>query len=482
LKRKANRETEERRGYELLKPMISIVGRPNVGKSTLFNRLIGRRKAIIEDAPGVTRDRNYGEFEYNGQTFDLVDTGGFEPTTDDAIFRLVKEQIAISIAEASAIIFVLDGRDGMHPHDVTIADILRRQNKPVFYAVNKVDSGKMEAGAAEFYELGAETIYTISALHGTGIGELLDGIYEAAFGPPVRNRKSRAASRKSQPLSGDTGVALSGQPDSSEESSGNGAIRVAIVGRPNTGKSSITNRLLGSERMIVSDIPGTTRDSIDSRLIFGDREFVVIDTAGLRRKSRITMKVEEHSASSSIQSIDRADVVNMIIDAEEGLSHQDAGIVHTIVGHGKGLCIVVNKWDLVKGKMDMRTYREQVLEKVPHGSFAPVLFVSAVTGLNVERILEEDLKIYSQLEKRIPTPKLNKAFEGFLQRTSLPHVQGKQLKIFYVSQANSLPPTFVLFSNYPESIPEHYKRYLENSLRATFGFAGAPIRLAFKKK
>ena len=313
-----------------MKPIISIVGRPNVGKSTLFNRLVGYRKAIIEDAPGVTRDRNYGEFEYNGRTFDLVDTGGFEPTTDDAIFRLVKDQIAISIDESSAIIFVLDGRDGIHPHDVIIADILRKQNKPIFYAVNKVDSGRMEASAAEFYELGAETIYTISALHGTGIGELLDGIYEATFGPQVRSRGSRVAGRKSQPLPGDAEVAFREQPTSPEPSSGTGAVRIAIVGRPNTGKSSITNRLLGSERMIVSDIPGTTRDSIDSRVLFRDREIVLIDTAGLRRKSRITMKVEEHSASSSIQSIERADVVNLIIDAEEGLSHQDAGIVHTI--------------------------------------------------------------------------------------------------------------------------------------------------------
>jgi GTP-binding protein len=254
------------------------------------------------------------------------------------------------------------------------------------------------------------------------------------------------------------------------------------VGRPNTGKSSITNRLLGSERMIVSDMPGTTRDSIDSRVVFRDKEFVLIDTAGLRRKSRIVMKVEEYSVSSAIQSIERADVVNLIIDAEEGVSHQDAGIVHTIVGRGKGLCVVVNKWDLVKGRIDEKTYRQGVLERIPHGSFSPVLFTSAVTGQHIEKILETDLKIHAQLEKRIPTPKLNKAFEEFFQRTSLPYVQGKQVKIFYASQAKASPPTFVLFSNYPKFIPEHYKRYLENSLRAKFGFIGAPIRLVFKKK
>ena len=477
-----------------MKPIISIVGRPNVGKSTLFNRLVGYRKAIIEDAPGVTRDRNYGEFEYNGQTFVLVDTGGFEPSADDLIFRLVKEQIAVSMNESSAIVFVLDGKSGIHPQDRTIADILRKQGKPVLYAVNKIDSGKMEANASEFYELGAEMIYTISALHGTGIGELLDGISDAVHGSRFTvhsSDRSLDASRLPPSFFGtglqgsSTSVLVRGVPEEPsfpEHSSGRGTIRIAIVGKPNTGKSSITNRLLGSERMIVSDMPGTTRDSIDSNVLFKGREIVLIDTAGLRRKSRITAKVEEYSVSSSIQSIDRAEVVNLIIDAEEGVSHQDAGIVHTIVGRGKGLCIIVNKWDLVKGKVDERAYKEGVLEKVPHGAFAPVLFTSTVTGRHVEKILEADLKIYGQLEKRIPTPKLNNAFEEFLQRASLPHAHGKQVKIFYVSQAKTLPPTFVLFSNYPRSIPEHYRRYLENSLRAKFGFAGAPIRLVFKKK
>ncbi len=449
----------------LKKPIISIVGRPNVGKSTLFNRLIGFRKAIIEDAPGVTRDRNYGEFEYNGQDFVLVDTGGFEPSTDDAIFRLVKEQVVVSLGESSAIIFVLDGRDGIHPHDVNIAGILRKYNKPVFYAVNKVDSSKMEASAAEFFEIGAEKLYTMSALHGTGIGELLDGIYEATVNAECGVRNAECF-----------------EDLNSEFRIPNSAIRIAIVGRPNTGKSSITNRLLGSDRMIVSDMPGTTRDSVDSRVVFKDKEIVLIDTAGLRRKSRITMKVEEYSVSSAIQSIERADVVNLVVDAQEGVSHQDAGIVHTIVERGKGLCIVVNKWDLVKGKMDEKTYKEGVLERIPHGSFAPVLFTSALTGYRVERILETDLKIYSQLERRIATPKLNQAFEEFLQRASLPHVQGKQVKIFYVNQAKALPPTFILFSNYPKSVPEHYRRYLENSLRAKFGFTGAPIRLLFRRK
>lgn len=234
--------------------------------------------------------------------------------------------------------------------------------------------------------------------------------------------------------------------------------------------------------MIVSDMPGTTRDSIDSKILYRNKEIVLIDTAGLRKKSRISMKVEAYSVSSAIQSIERADVVNLVVDAEEGVSHQDAGIAHTIVTRGKGLCIVVNKWDLVKGKTDEKSYKEMVKERAPHAAFAPVLFVSALTGRHIERILETDLKIQGQLEKRISTPKLNKAFEEFFHKVSPPHVQGKQIKIFYISQAKAAPPTFILFSNYPKSIPEHYKRYLENALREKFCFAGAPIRLVFKKK
>jgi GTP-binding protein len=438
-----------------MKPIISIVGRPNVGKSTIFNRIIGYRKAIIEDSPGVTRDRNYGEFEYDRHSFVLVDTGGFEPSSEDSISRLVEEQIHISMEESSAIIFVLDGRDGILPQDRDIAKDLRKYDKPVIYLINKVDSNKTEITSAEFYELGIEKFYTISALHGIGIGELLDEMCAVVSGQGF------------QPL-----------PEAEPPS----AIRIAIVGKPNTGKSSITNRLLRSQRMIVSDIPGTTRDSIDSRILFKDKEIILIDTAGLRRKSRVSVKVEEYSVSSAIHSIDRANVINLVIDAEEGVTHQDAGIAHTIVSRGKGLCIVVNKWDLVKGKIDMKTYRKMALEKLPHASFSPVISVSAVTGLNIENMLDTDLRIHKQMEKQISTPMLNKAVEEFIDKVTPPHVLGKQIKIFYASQTKTSPPTFMLFSNYPKSIPEHYKRYLENSLRGKFSFMGAPIRLVFRKK
>jgi GTP-binding protein len=259
-------------------------------------------------------------------------------------------------------------------------------------------------------------------------------------------------------------------------------MKIAFVGKPNTGKSSITNRMLGSDRMIVSDVPGTTRDSIDSRIAVKGKEIVLIDTAGLRKKSKISMKVEEYSVSSAIKSIERANVVNLVIDGQEGIGHQEGSIAHLIISRGKGLCVVVNKWDLVGGAVKQDEYKKMVREKIPHAAFAPVVFTSAKTGKNIERILEDNFKVYEQLTRRISTSDINQAFGEFFDKLSISFQRGKQVKIFYVSQAKASPPTFILFSNHPELIPEHYKRYLENSIRGKFGFAGAPIRLVFKKK
>jgi GTP-binding protein len=430
-----------------------------VGKSTLFNRLIGHRKAITEDIPGVTRDRNYGVFEYSGQEFVLVDTGGFEPSSDEGFFPLVKKQIEISMEESAIIIFVLDGKDGMLPQDVEIARIIRKYEKPVFYVINKVDSEKREADAAEFYGLGAEKLYTMSALHGRGLGEFLDDI--ASVGKMVSET---------------TGGALKGESEAEE------GIRIAVMGRPNTGKSSIINRLLGSERMIVSDVAGTTRDAIDTTILFKDNEITLIDTAGLRRKSRVSGKIEEYSVSSALKTIEKATVVNLIVDAEEGLSHQDASIAHLVVAQGKGICVVINKWDLVKGTVSEEEYRRMTLERIPHAAFSPIIFTSAKTGVHMGQILQTDLRIYSQLTKRIDTAKLNRAFQLFYRKLNPSRQRNAEVKINYVNQAKTLPPTFILFSNHPELIQKHYKRYLENSLRSAFGFAGAPIRLVFKKK
>ncbi len=439
-----------------MKPVISIVGRPNVGKSTLFNRILGFKKAITEDTPGVTRDRNYGEFDYHGKDFILIDTGGFEPSKEDGFSPLIERQIWVSLNESDMAIFVLDGKEGMLPEDRDVAKILRKWQKPVFFAINKVDSSKREADLIDFYEMGVEKFYPVSAVHGIGVDDLLEDIVIAAEGLENGPEESLNADSKT--------------------------VRIAIVGKPNTGKSSITNRMLGSERMIVSDVAGTTRDAIDSRIVYKEKEIVLIDTAGLRKKSKISMKVEEYSVSSAIRSIERANIVNLIIDGQEGAGHQEGSIAHLIISRGKGLCIVVNKWDLVAKTTKQDEYRKMVHEKVPHAAFAPVIFVSAMTGKNIEKILEENLKVYEQLTRRISTADINRAFGEFFEKLSISFQQGKQVKIFYVSQAKASPPTFILFSNHPELVPEHYKRYLENSIRAKFGFAGAPIRLVFKKK
>ena len=433
-----------------MKPIVSIVGRPNVGKSTLFNRIIGHRKAITEDIPGVTRDRNYGEFEFGGKSFVLVDTGGFEPQGSEKIASLVKEHIYSAMEESSMILFLLDARDGLLPEDREISMILRTYNKPVFYAVNKVDSQKREAEIADFYALGAEKIYAISASHGLGIGDLLEDLAKQAPSEPTREAAV--------------------------------GIKIAIVGRPNTGKSSIVNRLLGSERMIVSDMPGTTRDSIDSTILHEGTTLCLIDTAGLRKKSRISLKVEEYSVGSALRSIERAEVIDLVIDGREGIGHQDATIAHLAVSSGKGIGIVVNKWDLMDASISKDAYRQAVRERLPHADFAPIVFTSALTGENVEEVLAVDIAIHKQLARKIPTPKLNRAFQEFGERLSPPMAEGKRLKIFYVSQLPSIPPTFLLFCNYPDRFPEHYKRFLENALREKYGFRGAPIRLLFRKK
>jgi len=452
-----------------MKPVICIVGRPNVGKSTLFNRILGYKKAITEDTPGVTRDRNYGEFEYYGDTYILVDTGGFESAKGDSIPNKVKKQIELSLNESEAIIFVLDGKDGPVSGDITIFESLRRFNKPVFHVVNKIDSEKREISIAEFYALGMEKLYPVSALHGIGIDDLLEDIRAEIKG---HGKEGRAFDNKDDK-----------EPNVEPfENENQGHIKIAFVGRPNTGKSSIVNMILGSERMIVSDIPGTTRDAIDTEIEFMDEKIILIDTAGLRKKSRISMKVEEYSVSSAIRSIEGADVVNLVIDAQEGVGHQDGGIAHMIASRGRGLCIVINKWDLVKGDIKEKRYREMVIEKIPHVSYCPIVFVSAKTGMNIARILERDMSIYGELKKRITTSDLNRYFNVITSQANLTYVKGRAVKIFYIHQQKTKPPTFILFSNHPELIPDNYKRYIENALRREYGFIGAPIRLIFKKK
>lgn len=441
-----------------MRPVISIVGRPNVGKSTLFNRILGYRKAITEDTPGVTRDRNYGEFEYHNNVYLLIDTGGFETFSEEIITSKIREQIEISLKESHAVIFMLDVKDGLIPEDIEIYENLRKLNKPLFCVINKVDSGKRELLMGEFYELGAEKLYPISAMHGIGVDELLEDIVSEInknIGLQEKNKK---------------------------EDNEKDRIKIAFVGRPNTGKSSIVNRILGSERMIVSEIPGTTRDAIDTEIEFMDKKIILIDTAGLRKKSKIIQKTESYSVASAIKSIERADVVNLVIDAKEGISHQDGSIAHTIITRGRGLCIVLNKWDLLEKNISKEKYREMVAEKIPHVSYSPIVIASAKTGMNMENIIETDMEIYEELKKRIPTSELNKFFNEITKEVSLSYIKGRHVKIFYIHQQKVMPPTFILFSNYPELIPEHYKRYLENALRREYGYIGAPIKFIFRKK
>lgn len=435
--------------------VVSIVGRPNVGKSTLFNRLSGRRKAIVEDTPGVTRDRIYCECEHRGFKFLLCDTGGFDLEEKDEIHLEIRRQIERTLDESALIIFLLDAKDGLLPEDLRISSILRRLGKPVLYVVNKVDSQRDLIGISEFYEIGADRLVHISALHGKNVAELLDQVVEIL--------SSSCSSEKEL------------EEDISEP------LKVAIIGRPNTGKSSIVNAILGERRVIVSSIPGTTRDAIDTDFFFEGRKVRIVDTAGIRRKSKVDSGLEVKSISSAIRTIERSDVVNLIVDAEEGIGHQEASLVNTVIRRGKGLVVVINKWDLLDGKVAENDYLELARERLPHASFSPFLLVSALTGKNIEMIIRTDLEVEKELKKRIETSRLNRDLKEILSRREPPSPYGKRIKIYYGVQVSTKPPSFLFFSNFPELIPENYKRYLENSLRERYTFLGSPIRIKFRK-
>ncbi|MEM1271736.1 MAG: ribosome biogenesis GTPase Der [Bacteroidota bacterium] len=433
-------------------PLVAIVGRPNVGKSTLYNRLVEAREAIVDDQPGVTRDRVYGEAEWNGVTFDVVDTGGFVDGSEDRFEAAIREQVQIAVEEADVILFVVDTRAGTTELDDRVAQLLRNAEKPVFVAANKADTGELRWNTAEFYGFGLGEVYPVSAVNGSGTGELLDDLVKAFPSEPDR-------------------------PEDDDRT------YIAFIGRPNVGKSSLTNALLGVERSIVTEISGTTRDAIDSPLDYKDQELVLVDTAGLRRKSRVTENVEFYSLLRTERAIERCDVAVLLLDATLGLESQDIKILKRAEQMSKGLVIAVNKWDLVEKETNTaRDYERVIKERLQTLGHVPVIFISALTKKRIERVLDLALNVASERGKRVPTSKLNDVMLAAIARRHPPTYRGNYIKIKYVSQVREEPPVFAFFCNHPKGIQESYRRYLENQLRRAFGFAGVPVKLTFKAK
>jgi len=506
-------------------PVVAIVGRPNVGKSTLFNRFLGQRSAIVEDRARTTRDRLYGDAEWNGRRFVIVDTGGLELDPDDPIEARVQEQARLAIAEADVILFVVDAEAGITPADLEAAKILRRATAPVIVAVNKADNSKRELEAAEFHTFGWDETYAISASHGRGTGDLLDAVVWSLppESEPERERKAREAEAEAwatEMAAGHLEPYVVGEDetdadedgaeaddtardDENDELDGTDAeaarwdaaiaaesedepAAIAFVGRPNVGKSSLLNALLGEDRAIVSEVPGTTRDAIDTRLAWGRSEGVLIDTAGIRRRGKVASgpAAERYSTLRALHALSRADVAVLVIDAVEGLTSQDAHVAGYVVEEGKGLVVAVNKWDLVADKTD-RTfdqYVEWIRNEVPFLDFAPIVSISAKTGQRVGRVLETAVDIWGERRKRIPTGELNRVLTGAVDRTPPPPFRGHRPRLFYATQAAVAPPTFVFFASNASAVHFSYRRYLENQLRETFGFDGTPIRLVFRDR
>ncbi|MBR5264281.1 MAG: ribosome biogenesis GTPase Der [Clostridia bacterium] len=433
--------------------VVAVVGRPNVGKSTLFNRLTGSRISIVEDTPGVTRDRIYHEVEWNGETFMLIDTGGIEPVTDSTLLVQMRDQAQVAIEHADVILFMCDLQSGMTDSDNDIATMLRKARKPVIVIVNKVDSiGATPAEFYEFYGLGFEDVFPLSSLSGTGTGDILDRVLELL-------------------------------PKEEEEENDDDRIRIAVIGKPNAGKSSIINKICGEDRVIVSDMAGTTRDAVDTYVENKYGKYVLVDTAGIRRNAKIEDKIEKYSVLRANMAVENSDVCLVMIDANQGVTAQDehiAGIAHNA---GKASVIVVNKWDLLdKDNSTFDNYRKDVYNALSYMTYAPVVFVSAKTGQRVDKIFTLVNDAYKESCKRITTGVLNDFLSDITDRVQPPTDKGRRLKIYYMTQTTTNPPTFALFCNSAELFHYSYQRYIENCLRKTFGFEGTPIRLVIKQK
>ncbi|MCC6603995.1 MAG: ribosome biogenesis GTPase Der [Anaerolineae bacterium] len=446
-----------------VKPLVALVGRPNVGKSTLFNRIVGRRVAVVSETAGTTRDRLYADGEWGGVAFSLVDTGGIEVTTgwhteplsedSEQFLPYIRQQAAIAIRDADVVILLVDGQVGVTAADREVADILRQSNKPVFVAANKLESNKQSDHVYEFYELAVGEVFAISALHGYGTGDLLDAVVTAV--PP------------------------SPPEDATEDTS----IKIALLGRPNVGKSTLVNKLIGEERVIVSPIAGTTRDAIDTKIRWHGQEFTLIDTAGIRRRGKIDPGIEKYSVLRAMKALKRADVVLMLIDAEEGITAQDAHVAGMITDETAGAIVLVNKWDAVeKDTYTMQDFEAKVRQDLNFLPFVPVLFISAMTGQRVSRVLPHVVDVNEARYQRIGTSDLNKFMREAITQHPPPGKGGRRSKFFYATQASVAPPTFVFFVNNPEWVNFGYKRYLENRLREQWPFTGVPIRLFFRAR
>ena len=434
---------------------VAITGRPNVGKSTFFNRLLEQRKAIVDDISGVTRDRQYGVADWAGKTFNVIDTGGFVPDSDDVFEREIRKQVMIAVQEANAIIFMVDAATGITELDNSMADVLRRSTKPVFLVVNKVDNHEKLLEASEFYSLGFEHIFFVSSISGSGTGEILDAITN-----------------------------LISEKDSDEAAIETHLPKIAIIGQPNVGKSSLLNALIGQERTIVSDIAGTTRDTIHTHYNLFNKEFILIDTAGIRRKTKVHEDLEFYSVIRAIKAVDEADICLLMLDAGKGITAQDLAIFALAVKKGKGIVVLVNKWDLVEEKKTntVKDYEKELKKRLAPFSDVPIIFISVTEKQRIFKSIEAALEVFENRKRKIPTSKLNEVMQKAVEAYHPPVVRGNAIKIKYITQLPTNTPTFAFFCNYPDDIKTPYKNYLENQLREKFKFSGVPVRLFFRKK
>jgi GTP-binding protein len=433
---------------------VAIVGRPNVGKSTFFNRLLEQRKAIVDDVSGVTRDRQYGVADWNGKSFNIIDTGGFVPESEDVFEKEIGKQVMIAVEEANAMLFMVDAATGITDLDESMADVLRRTAKPVFLVVNKVDNHERLLEATEFYGLGFDNIYFLSSMSGSGTGELLDAVAALITEEQVAAVQAEAALPK-----------------------------FAIIGQPNVGKSSLLNALIGQERTIVSDIAGTTRDTIHTHYNLFQKEFVLIDTAGIRRKTKVHEDLEFYSVIRAIKAMDEADVCLLILDAEKGITQQDLNIFSLAVKKGKGIVLLVNKWDLMeKATNTARDYENELKKRIAPFTDVPIIFISAQEKVRIHKAIEIALEVYDNKQRKVPTSELNEQMLKSIAAYQPPVVRGNPIRIKYVTQLPTHVPSFAFFCNFPDDVKQPYKNYLENQLRQHFKFTGVPVRIFFRKK